>query len=519
MMAMRIEFIKFGCLLLICPALAATAICETSQPGPLYKVAYSTFLGGSDLDEASAIAVDSQGNVFVAGSTRSTNFPITSNAIYKSLFPFASSFITKLDSAGKVVYSSYLNGWIKAIALDSAGNVYVAGHAYSDNFFTTPLAIQQNFKRRDNSKTGGAAFVMKLDSSTGAIIYSTLLGGSGGEDWILRMTVDREGNAFVAGYTNSPDFPITSNAFQRTYKGQTDSQHITCHAFVAKLNATGSALIFSTYLEGSNYEEARGIAIDSAGNSYITGYTKSPDFPTTPGVFQTKFVGVMKGFVTKLNNSGTNIVYSTFFGGFDDYHNGGDGIVVDHAGNAYVTGNTQSPSFPTTPSAFQTKFAGDYSNAFILKLNGQGTALEYSTLLGGKRDSVGDAIAIDGLGNVYVSGFTNSRKFPTTQDAYQREYGGGLKRLDLGDLFDFNEHPPMDVFVSVVSPGGDKLLYSTLLGGWADDLGYDIAIDVAGNIYVTGTVESAKFPTTKGAFQLQAGGGGDSFVAKLARTK
>ncbi len=172
----------------------------------------------------------------------------------------------------------------------------------------------------------------------------------------------------------------------------------------------------------------------------------------------------------------------------------------------------------STPKAFQTTFAGD-SNAFILKLNGHGTALEYSTLLGDKRDSVAAAIAIDKLGNVYVTGYTNSPKFPITWDAYQKEYEGGLKRFDLGGLFDFHDDAPMDVFVSVVSPAGDKLLYSTLLGGWETDLGFGIAIDAASNIYVTGFAGSAKFPTTKGAIQVHAGGDGDAFVVKLSRTK
>jgi hypothetical protein len=235
--------------------------------------------------------------------------------------------------------------------------------------------------------------------------------------------VDASGNAYVVGSTGSPDFPTTQAALQTTYGGGID-------AFVTKLNAAGSALVYSTYLGGSNYDYAYGIAIDAPGNAYVTGLTDSADFPTTPGAFQTTYAEI---FVSKLSAAGSALVYSTFLGG--GVYDSGYSIAVDASGNAYVTGRTYSPNFPTTPDAFQTTYGGGF-DAFVSKLNAAGSVLLYSTYLGGNDDEQGHGIAVDASGNAYVTGYTGSSNFPTTPGAFQTTYGSGgdafVSKLSLG---------------------------------------------------------------------------------------
>src|ERR1035441_8986022 len=300
------------------------------------------------------------------------------------------------------------------------------------------------------------------------LVYSTYLGGS---DRANAIAVDASGNAYVTGITWSLNFPTTPGAFQTTLGGAED-------AFVTKLNATGSALGYSTYLGGGVCEGVidggsdggSGIAVDASGNAYVTGTTYSSDFPTTPGAFQTTPVycsGCYTAFVSKLNATGSALAYSTYLGG-----SGGDlgyGIAVDASGNAYVTGATGSSNFPTTPGAFQTTpvFCSLCSTAFVSKLNATGSALAYSTYLGGSGGDLGYGIAVDAPGSAYVTGRTDSADFPTTPGAFQTAYEG-------------NE----DVFVSKLNAAGSALVYSTYLGGTGRDDGYGIAVDEIGRAHV-----------------------------------
>ena len=265
---------------------------------------------------------------------------------------------------------------------------------------------------------------------------------------------------------------------------------------MTKLNPSGTALVYSTYLGGTNGVAGDAIAVDAAGSAYVTGTAHSTNFPTTPGDFQTTYGGNGDAFVTKLNPKGTALVYSTYLGGTSyDY---GYGIAVDGAGNAYVTGYTASSDFPTTPGAFQTTYAGGNGDAFVTKLNPKGTALVYSTYLGGSDSDGGYGIAVDSAGNAYVTGYTASTDFPTTPGAFQTTFGGNG-----------------DAFVTKLNPTGTALVYSTYLGGTRGDLGLGIAVDSAGNAYVTGYTASSDFPTTPGAFQTTYGGNQDAFVTKL----
>ena len=329
--------------------------------------------------------------------------------------------------------------------------------------------------------------------------YSTYLGGNNVE-WCRAIAVDAGGNAYVTGVTSSTNFPTSAGAFQTCCYGD---------AFVTKLNSSGSALIYSTYLGGNAQEETTGITVDALGNAYVTGWVVgSWGFPTTPGAFQTTNGGDVDAFVTKLNPTGSALLYSTYLGGGAwDF---GKGISVDVSGNAYITGATSWMNFPTTAGAFQTTFAGGSTlwmgDAFVTKLNPSGSALIYSTYLGGGSPDMGVSIAVDAGGNAYVTGETRSANFPTTAGAFQSTYGGG------------NQHGG-DAFVTKLNSSGSALVYSTYLGGGSIDIGTAIVVDPSGIAYVTGWTDSWNFPATPGALQTGYGGGlDDAFVTKLNST-
>ena len=320
-------------------------------------------------------------------------------------------------------------------------------------------------------------------------LYSTFLGGSRGEE-DFGITVDSNGAAYVTGYTRSSNFPATPGAFQPTTGGNY------ADVFVAKLNTAGNGLVFATFLGGtSNADDmGMGIAVDTSGAVYVTGYAMSSDFPTTAGAFQTTFGGNMDAFGAKLNSTGSGLVYSTYLGGSgQDF---GVGIAVDATGAVYVTGRASSSNFPTTAGAYQTTLRG-IQDTFVAKVVPAGGG--YCTLLGGSGSDEGRGIATYG-GAAYVAGWTKSSDFPTTVGALQTTYGGGT----------------YDAFVTKVNAAGNGLDYSTFLGGNDRDTGYGIAMDTVGAVYLTGHTRSLDFPTTPGAFQTTPGGGlQDAFVAKL----
>jgi hypothetical protein len=393
-----------------------------------------------------------------------------------------------------LAYSTYLGGkntdYGHGIAVDASGNAYVTGTTFSSNFPTTPGAFQTSFGG------GEHAFVSKLNATGSALFYSTYLGGSGG-DYGSGIAIDASGNAYVTGVTASSNFPTTPGAFQTTYGGGVED------AFVTELNATGSALVYSTYLGGSSTDYGNHLAVDASGSAYVTGGTWSSNFPTTPGAFQTTFVSSIDAFVSKLNASGSALLYSTYLGGVGKPYSMTEAlaITVDASGNAYVTGHTDSSNFPTTPGAFQTTYGGGVEDAFVTELNATGSALVYSTYLGGSGGSGGFGIAVDASGNAYVAGGAGAN-FPTTPGAFQTTYGGA------------------DSFVSKLNAAGSALLYSTYLGGRGGPTNYveavGIGVDASGNAFVTGQTNSANFPTTPGAFQTTySGGSADAFVSKL----
>jgi len=369
---------------------------------------YSTYIGGSAFERGHGIAVDGSGYAYVTGSTWSTNYPVTPGAFQMTNGGgLGDVFVTKLNATGTaLVYSTYIGGsyWDEgyAIAVDGSGNAYVTGYTKSTDYDVTPGAFQTTREGRQD------VFVTKLNETGTALVYSTYLGGSGYEAG-YGIAVDGSGNAYVTGYTDSPDYDVTPGAFQTTRGGYRD-------AFVTKLNETGTALVYSTYIGGSGGEEGYGIAVDGSGNAYVTGYTYSTDYDVTPGAFQTKNGGGRDVFVTKLNATGTALVYSTYIGGSNNDE--GYGIAVDGSGYAYVTGWTLSTDYDVTPGAFQTTNGGG-RDVFMTKLNATGTALVYSTYIGGSGEDRGYAIAVDGSGNAYVTGYTESTNYDVTPRIFQ----------------------------------------------------------------------------------------------------
>jgi len=453
---------------------------------------YSTYLGGSSGDYGRGLAVDTSGNVYIAGSTYSTNFPTTSGA-YQTSNPnnLYDAFVAKLNVTGtSILYSTYIGGtdndFAYRIAIDLSGNVYIAGGSYSTDFPTTSGVYQTT------NKGGADAFVTKLNPTGTSLLYSTYLGSSASWEYGYRIAVDSTGNAYVTGNTQSPNFPTTLGTYQSVFKGGED-------VFVTKLNSTGTALIFSTYIGGSGWDYGYGISVDPTGNVYITGNTSSSDFPTIIGAYQTTNNGNMDGFVVKLNSTGTTLLYSTYLGGSSNEYV--EDIAVDPLGNAYITGEVESTDYPTTLGAYQTTNNGNF-DVFISKVNTTGTALLFSSYLGGtdNDNSLGYGnIELDTNNNIYLTGRTKSVDYPTTSGAYQTANKGNW-----------------DVFVSKFNSAGTSLLYSTYLGGTGDDGGHGIVLDTINNVYLCGETDSSDFPTTSGVYQTSYKGNDDAFVAKLS---
>ncbi len=456
-------------------------------------LAYSTYFGGKDFDDGYGIAVDASGAAYVTGFIYSSYFPGTWGRECPTNGN-GDAFVAKLSRDGsQLVYSTVLGGsgqdLAHGIAVDSKGGAYITGYTHSQDFPTTRSAVQERFL---STTAGQNAFVARLDAN-GGLSYSTYLGGSG-SDVGQSIAVDSSDNAYVTGYTSSGNFPTTSRAFQKSLNGLQN-------AFITKLNASGSAVEYSTLLGGNDYDFGFGIAVNKAGNAYVTGTTYgifSDTFPTTSNAYQVTASGSGDAFVSKLSADGSTLVYSTFLGGAG--YDGGRGIALDTSGNAYVTGYTQSNAFPTTAGAAQTTLNGT-EDAFVTKLNSDGSGLVYSTYLGGSGNDAGFGVAVGANGYAYITGFTQSVDFPTTTTAVQTANGTGK-----------------EPFVAALSASGAQIAYSTYLGGSNGDGAYAIAVDSSNNAYVTGYTNSVDFPVTTGAYrtELTTGASQDAFIAKLS---
>jgi len=389
-----------------------------------------------------------------------------------------------------LIYSTFLggSGWDRgySVKVDGSGSAYVTGQTQSINFPTTPGSYDTTRGGTDD------AYVTKLSADGSSLVYSTYVGG-GGFDAGLSITLDANGNACIAGDTMSSNFPTTPGAFSRTPHGNFDG-------FVTKLNSDGNALLFSTYIGGAENDTWPSVAIDAADNVYVTGITESADFPVTPGAFDVSYnSGDSDAFAMNLNSTGMALIYSTFLGGSDaDF---AYSIAVDTAMNAYVTGGAWSADFPTTPGAFDSSQGGS-SDVFVTKIGVTGSSLGYSTFLGGSDYDVGLSIAVDPSGLAYVTGSTVSPNFPMTPGAYDSSFNGGL----------------YDAFITKLNSGGSSLTYSTYFGGGNGEFGNAIAIDSAGNAYITGGTDSDDLPVTPGALDGSYNGLMDAFVTEMNET-
>jgi hypothetical protein len=463
---------------------------------------YSTYLGGAYNDFGFAIAADSSGCAYVTGGTYSTNFPNRNAYQTAGDGDMMHAFITKIDTIksgdDSLIYSTYFGGsgheWGTGIAVDPAGCAYIAGLTNSID-----LPVLNAYQ---GAAAGGQcdAFVTKLNAVGNALVYSTYLGGSI-NDVAVGIALDANQCAYVAGFTSSIDFP-TLNAYQATHHGK-------CDAFVTKLNASGNALIYSTYLGGSATDSAAGIAVDSSRCAYITGVTTSADFPVQ-NPFQMGQGGA-DVFITKLNASGNVLVYSTYLGGsgYDGFHGIAaaifGGISVDAAGCAYVAGLTTSTDFPTH-NAYSETLHGS-RDAFVTRLNSSGAALDYSTYLGGNDRDWARDVAVDSTGNSYVVGSTISEDFPT-----------------VSPIQGWNIDTDGDAFVSKIdttASGTPSLVFSTYLGTASWDSGHAVDVDPSGYAYVVGLATSPGFPTANGYQPTRPASTlsqFDSFVAKIDTT-
>ena len=440
---------------------------------------YSTYLGGHGADVGQAVAVDSSGNAYVTGNTRSSNFP-TVNPVESTPAGQGDAFVAKLDPTGStLLYSTYLGGSAFdsgfGIAVDSSGSAYVSGDTASSDFPVTPGAFQTTL-------SGGSSdvFLTKLDPTGSKLVYSTFLGGTGTDRMVEGVAVDSLGEAFVTGWTTSANFPTTAGAFQTTFTGGEDG-------FVTKFNSSGSALVYSTLLGGSGQSIVNGIVLDSLNDAFVIGQTAAANFPTTPGVVQPKVAGRTDAFVTELNPTGSALLHSTFLGGRNSEN--GYGISLDSSGNVYVSGLTCSINFPTTAGAFQTvnkgtcALDGTGGNVFAAKLNPTLSSLLYSTYIGGGGNDVSYSVAVDSAGVAHIVGRTTSTNFPTTPGAFQTTLGGNS-----------------DIFLTYLNSTGTGLIYSTYLGGNSSEAAYVLALDPWGNDIFAGRTHSTNFPTTPGVF-------------------
>jgi hypothetical protein len=445
---------------------------------------YSTYLGGAKADLAYGIAVDGKAGAYVAGQTLSSNFPTTPGAFDTSYNGggayYGDAFVAKLAADGTgLVYGTYLGSsgsdGAEGIAVDGSGYAYVTGFAGEDG---TGFPTTVQFGREPYG-----AFITKLNPTGSGLVYSAVVS----EVYGTGIAVDAAGEAMITG-TAGPGFPVTPGAFQTTFGGGSED------VYALKLNGSGTALVYATYLGGVDRDGGSGIASDGAGHAFITGYTWSPNFPTTPGSFQPLWQHAEDAFIVKLSPDGTALDYGAFLGGYlNDF---GSAVAVDAAGDAYLTGRDGAHGFPVTGGG------GPYdTGAFLAKVNPAGSALVYCWLFTGVE---GQGIAVDAAGSPYVTGYIESGTLVTTPDGFDTTYNGGGKYH-------------ADATLSGLNPDGNTLVYGTYLGGSNDDFGDAVAVDPGGNVYVTGYTQSSDFPTTPDALKRRNRDGQyDGFVTKFA---
>ncbi len=471
---------------------------------------WSTFLGGQDQDDCISIDLTASGDIIIAGATESVDFPTTTGA-YDTTFVggYSDAYISCISADGsQLLWSTFLGGdsidVLFEVALDDSDRVVVGGLTMSSDFPATPGA----YDTTHNGAFDGVVACLSADGSQ--LLYSTYLGTTM-DDMIVALDVSNSGDAIVGGYTASSNFPTTPGAYDTTYNGGIRD------AFVTRLSADGSTLVYSTYLGGNNddgwyYEypmitnsDYIMLVLDEERNVFITGSTLSPDFPTTPGAYDTTFNGDWDNFITKLDATGSNLIYSTYLGGSSLDYTCLDAISLSENGMLAIGGVTWSSDFPTTPNAYDTTFnggAGDF-DAFVSILDSTGSQLLYSTFIGGTGGLTGDVVtsmAFDPVGNVLIAGQCEYG-FPTTPGAYDTTLNG-----------------PYDAFVGLLSPNGNgqaDLVYCSYIGGNSSELAGDLAIIDDSTVVLIGSTVSSNFPTTPFVYDETFNGVKDGFILRF----
>ena len=472
---------------------------DRTKPLVIDPLLYSTYIATSEMETPWDIKTDAAGNAYITGMTQSTTYP-TSVGAYSAVYGGGSrdAFVTKISAAGDtLLYSTFIGASGQDIAygieVDGGGNAYITGTTSSTNFPTTGGAYQTT-----PPTSGTHGFVVKLNANGTAPAYSTYLLSATPSD----IALDQFGNAYITGSCTAA-FANTTGFWKPTYGGGATD------AFALKLETAGGTRAYATFIGGTGNDRGVAIALDASNNAYITGTTDSSSFPSAAGAYRNTVSGARDVFVTKLNGAGTGMEFSTLIGG--TANDMVEDIAVDINGSAYVTGSTVSLNYPTSQKSFQDNQAGNdpnntYGDAFVTKFNPTGTAIAYSTYLGGVTGDGGTGIYVDRRGYAYITGFTGSVNFPVRIGDYDSE-------------FETTGEDPInyqgDAFYTKLTQDGSGLLYSTFLGGEEADTATAIIVSKMGDIFVTGHTRSTAYPTTEGAYQTTFGDKKDVFITKL----
>jgi hypothetical protein len=472
------------------------------DPQPISSsLVFSTYIGGSEVDLIRDVETDAAGNIYITGGTASPNFPTTPGAYQNAPGGWMDVFVAKLDPNGRLLWSTRIGGpnYDRAYGLevDDQGYVYVAGRA-GPGFPTTSNAFQSTFQGTPPGPGYGAqnAFVCKLMPDGSDLVFCSYIG-----PWafVRDVDIDDAGAIYVAGIHDASRQTSSTapaswfvNAFQKTPSSTID-------AFVVKIATDGSAVIWATYFGGTGDDDGAPTirAKDDDGTVYVLSAGHSVDLPTTPTALQKVLHGSRDFYIARFTADGSGLIYSTYLGGAGEETTETHQLMVDAAGNAYVTGWTTSPDFPTTPGAVQTVLRGNYDIP-VAKISGDGSDLLTSTYLGGSNNEGAEGIDIDDQGNVVIFGVTRSSDFPVTSDGLQSQFGGVA-----------------DFFVARLAPGLDRVLYASFLGGGDEDSGRTGLVDRTGHVIIGGMTQSDDWPQLR-PLQDTRGGLLDGALAKVA---
>jgi hypothetical protein len=472
---------------------AETPILEAGGSGLLY----STFLGGEAWEEGRAVTVDGSGRAYVTGYTLSLVFP-TRPGVFTPEHGI-DVYLFRLDDSGTDLdyliwlYTATLNAedYGNAIMVDGSGQAYVAGYTFS-NDYCSYLGDVPGYDKSYNGN--GDAYVMKVLPDGSGLVFCTYLGGND-LDIASSMALDTTGQIYLTGSTWSADYPVTAGTYDPSHNGLRD-------VYLLKLHASGTSVLFSTFLGGQGQDEATGVAVDQAGQAFLTGWTTSSNFPTTPGAFDPDHNGgTWDAFVTKVAANGGSLHYSTYFGGGSEDR--AEAIGLDASGRVTIAGSTASDDLPVTPGALDPDFGGDVCgglpcDAFVASLNAAGTELGYATYLGGSEEDLARDLFVLPDGRAYVAGRTQSPVFPVTAGSLDPTHNGGI-----------------DGFICLLASDGHDLEYGTYLGGTLEDEAKGLWVDGGGALFATGRTQSPDFPVTAGTYDPGHNGDNDIFVSRL----